>query len=238
MLFKPVSLMLLACSLACCVRAQEQAAVSRADTVYLINPGDDFDSKTGKVDDFKVKADFNTSWSKNKERIEARAREKGANVVLIRFIGWNKHNHGFYASGSLYRADSAKIQRLLSALPTEDDCSIVILRDNGPSLATFYFDVAVNGEQFPRFGDLTFIRKRLDTCDAEARVIIKNKFLHRIPMAGHTRYFRMLTDVGNQWVANGLAVRPNGPVLQEIEDPQLGSLLCRRLKRFEAGNGR
>ena len=214
--------------------SRDQAPLRKIDSVYLIVPADDLDKEASEIDDFKVKADFNTSWTTNKTRIEARAREAGANVALIKFIGWNKHNHGFYASGTLYYADSVQIKKLRASIPQEDSCSIVIFRDNGPSLATYYFDLSINGEEYRHFSDMTFIKRHVDTCDAIVRVLVENKYKHEYILGGHARYFRMITDKGNPWVANGLAVRFNGPVLQEIEDGQLGNLLIRRLKSYEA----
>jgi hypothetical protein len=85
---------------------------------------------------------------------------------------------------------------------------------------------------------MSFIKKHIDTCDAIVRVLVKNKYEHEYALSGHARYFRMITDNGNQWMANGLAVRPNGPVLQEIEEGQLGNLLVRRLKSHVASKGR
>src|SRR5215217_7811999 len=72
---------------------QTGQVAGKIDTVYMISPYDPFDSTIGKVDDFVITKKTARSWHKSKQLIEQRARDKGANVALVKLIG--NYNRGY-----------------------------------------------------------------------------------------------------------------------------------------------
>ncbi len=203
------------------------AAAQAPDSVYLITQHDKFDA-AAPIDDFSVKN--NISWKRLKENLTALAHTRGANIVLIKTMGNATARH---VKGSLYHADVMQIQAILAAHAVEDGgCAIVIFRDNGPSLATYKYDVFINGEAFPDFNDMSIIRKTLPACDAVAEVQVA-RFRQSIPLKGRSHYFRLIknTQVG---VVGPMVFYNFGGAYSflEIDDEEQARAICAPLKQY------
>lgn len=217
---QPLCFFLLFLAAAPAIRAQEAGTARRIDTVYILTPYDLFDTSAGILAEYGIRKPAR-HWPEQLEKIRRSARGKGANVANIRFYG-NLHR-GYTAHVSLYYADSSRI----AALRRTEGCAVTIFRDNGPSLATFRYDVTVDEVSYKNFQDRHFFRRPVPDCGGPVQVTI-NGFARDLQMEGRSRYFRLLHRSSGRKARN----RSDGDIigfgnifLQEIPDELLGRLI-------------
>lgn len=210
----------LSCSSVKLTNKTESSAMKRQiNVVDIIAQNENITHNGVKIGDFELKEDWNTTASTIHLKLDRFARDNGANVMVVRTIGWGKKGNGFYAEGSLYYA-AAPIPE-----SRKQPCSIVLLRDGSESLlgSAFTIKVNINGEDRGELTSSNAIQAD-SNCFGKTNLTLNNEF-QQISYNGKPRYFRAGKITGQPLGGAVIGIALGGVALTEIEDELIARLM-------------
>ncbi len=190
--------------------------------VQLLAANERIRPKGETVGDFVLKEDNNMDWKYLRNKLENFAREKGANLILIRTIGWGKKGHAFYADGTLfYTADTVSIVR-----EAPRACWLYVMRDRTEGLlsSAFKVEVKMGDTNFGALSQAGFVKKAFPDCNQSLAVFVNNKE-YNIKPDGRSKYFRVTKQTSAGAVGGSISLGIGGVYLLEMENTELARLL-------------
>ncbi|MFT3795861.1 hypothetical protein [Flavobacterium sp.] len=197
--------------------------------VRIVAEKDSINHNGNKTGDFVLREDFNVTAANMHLKIDKVARSQGANLVVVRNIGWNKKGSGFYAEGTLYHVSGTIPE------PKEEPCALVFMRDHREAYAvsSFPISIAVNNRNYGEIKRDHSFMAGLKDCNEKADVYINNE-QQSIDLKGMTRYFSVLNASETMVLPapGGLLVLYSRSKvnLVEIEDGLIGRLIYRQME--------
>lgn len=200
--------------------SKTENAIKRPVTVVDIIAQNENIAHNGiKIGDFELKEDWNTTASAIHLKLDQFARANGANVMVVRTIGWGRKGNGFYTEGSLYYTAGPVPQS------KKQPCGIVLLRDGGESLlgSALTIKVNINGQDRGELTSHNAIQAESD-CFGKTNLMINNEF-QQIDYNGKPRYFRVGRMTAAPLGGAVSAIVLGGVSLTEIEDELIARLM-------------